>query len=130
MRKYSTEQRKILLAFFEENPDRQFAIEDIAEQLCEKANISPSSIYRNINDMVKDGSVARFPAQKSQQFLYQYIGGDACKSHIHMKCESCGQLFHLDDDSMQGILSSVKNTKGFSIDLKKTILYGSCENCD
>lgn len=129
MRKYRTEQRKILLAFFQQHPDQQFSIEKIAERLCVKEAISTSSVYRNINDMVEAGTVGRFPAQEGRGFLYQYIGEAACQTHIHMKCEQCGQLFHLDDELMGTIQSSIKKIKGFNIDTKKSILYGSCENC-
>lgn len=130
MRKYSTEQRKLLLAFLEQHPDRQFSVEEIVESLCSNANISTSSVYRNINGMVEEGIVGRFPAKEGRGSLYQYIGNAACQAHIHMKCEQCGQLFHLDEETMSAIHASVGSVKGFTIDPKKTILYGSCENCD
>lgn len=129
MRKYSTEQRKLLLAFLEKHPDKQFSVEEIADSLCGKEAISPSSVYRNINHMVNAGTVGRFPSQAGRGFLYQYIGGEACQKHIHLKCEQCGELFHLDNESMNTILVSVKKLKGFNIDTKKSILYGSCEKC-
>ena len=129
MAKYHTEQRKLLLRFLQQNSDRQFFIEEITEQLCSSQNISASSVYRNINDMIEAGLVARFPAPGSRQFLYQYLGDEHCRSHIHMKCESCGQLIHLDDLAMQQIMSSLEHSKSFTVNIQKTILYGTCAHC-
>lgn len=128
--KYATEQRKLLLDFLKEHRDRQYSVEEIAERLCDVQNISVSSIYRNINIMVAEGSVRRFSVDGSRQFLYQFFGGNDCSTHIHLKCESCGQLFHMDDKAMEEILSSTMRGNDFSIDIRKTILYGLCKNCD
>ncbi|MGI6105324.1 MAG: Fur family transcriptional regulator [Raoultibacter sp.] len=130
MKKYNTTQRKLLLDFLKRNSDRQFSIEAIVAELCDTENISSSSIYRNINDMIEEGSVARFPAQGTRQFLYQYVGDEHCKNHIHLKCEACGELFHLDELAMSQIVGSIESSKAFTIDIQKTILYGTCEKCN
>lgn len=130
MKKYATEQRKILLSFLKEHYDRQYSVEEIAEKLYGVENISISSIYRNINSMVVEGTVRRFSADGSRRFLYQYIDCDDCNKHLHLKCESCGQIFHMDEKSMENILTSVMSGSNFNIDVKKTILYGLCEDCD
>jgi len=122
-----TEQRKQLLTFLKEHRDVQYSIEDIAEQLCTGSNISVSAVYRNMNKLVEEGSVARFAREGSRKFLYQYIDKDCCE-HLHLKCNKCGHIFHMEDGFMEIVLlTAVKNK--FVIDKKKSILYGLCESC-
>lgn len=129
MKKYSTEQRKYLLSFFRQHPDRQFSVEEIAKMLRKTHSISVSAIYRNIKAMVEDGSLQRYAASGSRKSLYQYIGENGCSEHIHLKCEKCGLLFHMDDHATEAVLASAMNSN-FNIDKRKTILYGLCEKCD
>lgn len=129
MKRYSTEQRGMLLEFFKANCDRQYSVTEIAEQL-RPHNISTSAIYRNISSMVAEGSLRKLSADGSRCFLYQYIDSDACSRHIHLKCEGCGQVFHMDKESMSKITEATANNSGFSIDVKRTILYGLCKECN
>lgn len=130
MKKYTTEQRKILLSFLEDNPDQQFSVEEIADKVCSDEGISVSSVYRNINAMVAEGVVGRFTRPGLRQHVYQYIGSGKCSSHIHLKCEECGQLFHVDDDTMGEMMSLLQQSNKFNVDIKKTIVYGTCTGCD
>lgn len=125
---YSTQQRKLLLAFFKENPDRYFSVEEIAERLCEEKSISVSAIYRNVNSMVKDGNVRRFSVDGRRRAVYQYIG-DECSRHIHLKCDGCGRIFHMEAGAMEKILIETMDNNEFSIDVSRTTLYGSCKGC-
>lgn len=126
MKGYQTEQRKLLISFFTKNPDQQFTISEISERI---PDISISAIYRNINSMVTDGALQRFQMEGSRQFLYQYIGG-TCSEHIHLKCNQCGKIVHMDTQSVQAVLDVVKKTTHFNIDKSKTILFGSCKSCE
>lgn len=128
--KYVTEQRQRMLAFLKANKDRQFSVEELAKQLCGANTVSVSAIYRNINAMVEAGLVSRFPAPGSRKFLYQYIGESDCMQHFHLKCEKCGQLFHLDNDAVEDILRAAMQQNAFRINKKKTVLYGACETCE
>lgn len=128
MKEYTTEQRKQLLSFLKEHCDQQFSIEEIAEQLCDGKNISISAVYRNMNKLVAEGAAARFAREGSRKFLYQYVGDRDCKDHLHLKCVKCGQIFHMDGESMEAVLGSVRRNH-FEVDKKSTILYGSCDTC-
>lgn len=130
MKKYSTAQRKLLLSFLKEHRDQQYTVEELAEQLCHIKSISISSIYRNINQMLADGMVQRFTVDHSRQSLYQYLGDNDCSNHMHLKCEGCGQIFHMDDQSLKEIMGAAIRNSDFNIDIRKTILYGSCKNCN
>lgn len=128
MKKYATEQRTLLHAFFEKHRDCQYTVEEIAKHLSGNA-ISISAIYRNINDLVEEGLAGKFPSTGGRKFLYQYIGNETCSEHLHLKCNQCGQIFHMDDKSMEQLLLAAMKHDAFSIDRKRTVLYGSCKAC-
>lgn len=127
--KYTTEQRAVLLAFLKEHSDQQFTVEELAAQLCGKYPISLSSIYRNVNQMVTEGALAKYSRNNSRKFVYQYIGNRLCQEHLHLKCQRCGRLFHMDDRSVKNILEAVLEANNFSVDREKTVLYGNCQKC-
>jgi len=126
LKKYRTAQRESLVRLFCSNPDRQFTIEELQDNL---DGISLSSIYRNINDMVKQGTIRRFQRDCLRSFCYQYIGESACNDHLHLKCSQCGCIIHMDSTSSSQILAKLRNSTGFELDKSTTILHGSCSDC-
>ena len=129
MKRYATKQRSALGAFFESHADQQFTVEEIMAMLCKTKSISRSAVYRNINALVAQKTLQRFPVAGSRKFAYQYIGKEACKTHIHLKCEQCGRIVHLDNQTMDEIQNSLQKNSGFQVDKQKTIVYGLCKVC-
>ncbi len=126
MKEYQTEQRKRLIAFFASHCDQQFTIDELFDSI---SDISISTIYRNVNQLVMEGSVQRFQKEGSRKSLYQYIGNSDCTEHLHLKCNKCGRIMHMDDKSMEIVMETVGNNFDFNIDINKTILFGSCLSC-
>lgn len=129
MKYYATEQRQKLLALLKKYKDRQFSVDEIASKLNADVDISVSSVYRNINKMVKNGDIVRRAADGSRKFVYQYIGDGDCQEHLHMKCEACGKLIHFDVQLSEAVLDTAIAKSNFYINRKKTVLYGSCGEC-
>lgn len=129
MEKYKTCQRKVLADFFKEHCDRYFSVEEIAESLCGRENISKSAVYRNIDKLVQEGSLQKTAEEGSRRFLYRYVDSESCTSHLHLKCLSCGSVLHMSDSETDMILEKVRKDSSFVIDGKKTVLYGMCEKC-
>lgn len=126
MREYETGQRKRLFSFFSENPDRQFTIEELSKSI---ADISVSAVYRNVNQMVRDGTVRRFQAEGQRGFIYQYIGCGDCSKHLHLKCSRCGRIIHIEGEQANAVASSVKRTFDFEMDKMATMIIGECSSC-
>lgn len=129
MKKYLTSQREILYSFLKEHSDEQFTVNEIAEQLCGENHISISSIYRNINTLIAEGLIQSH-TDGSRKMLYQYMGGNMCHKHIHLKCTNCGQITHLDNSSMDVISTFIEKNNRFNVDKNKTIIYGLCVSCN
>lgn len=125
MKEYQTQQRKRLFDFFAEHPDREFSVEDIAKSV---TGISKSAIYRNINWLVKTGAVNRIQRDGSRKFLYQYLS-EACASHLHLRCDTCGNMLHMEADALEQLEKAVTESCDFRLDMRKTVLTGSCASC-
>ena len=59
---------------------------------------------------------------------YQAMTGEPCLRHLHLKCLSCGLLIHLDENESRRI-ASVALGRIFTVDGKKTMLFGYCGSC-
>lgn len=126
MKTYATEQRKKLFLFLEQNKDCQFTIEEIILHLDE---ISESAVYRNMSKLLDEGLVQRYQKDGSRKYVYQYVGNAECTEHIHLKCDSCGQIVHANKQLTDFILDNIAKEANFHVNILKTVFCGICENC-
>lgn len=132
MKPYETEQRKLLIALFRADPDRFYTVEEVAEILrgdSDDAMCSVSTIYRLIARLCEEGIVHKHARDGSRKFYYQYVRGKECEEHLHLKCDGCGKIIHMDADTSAAVLSEVLRQNGFSIDGAKTLMRGLCADC-
>ena len=88
-----------------------------------------STVYRLIDRLVKEGTVKRFPKERGRGFVYQIVAGRACRSHLHLRCVSCGRLLHLDGAVSEEISEKLLSACGFSLREDETVLSGVCGIC-
>lgn len=132
MKSYETEQKKLLEALFCANPDRFYTVEEIATILradSDDVKCSVSTVYRLISRLSEEGIVHKHARDGSRKFYYQYVSAEACRDHLHLKCEGCGRLYHMDDETSERVLRDVLSSSGFSVDEAKTVLSGICSSC-
>lgn len=129
MRAYQTGQRLLLLSFFRENSEAAFTVDQIAQNFSD-AQISRSAIYRNVDKMAQDGLLRKTPAAEGRKMLYQYVACKAPCERIHLRCEQCGRVFHMEDKADEEALKSVLQKEGFRLDDRATILPGICRECN
>lgn len=129
---YNTAGKKALVRFLSMRADRQFTVEELflalaAEDIC----IGKSSLYRLLEKLCAEGVVRKFKHEQSDASLFQYIGSDAeCAHHLHLKCSECGKLVHLHCDMSVELVEHIFHDHGFSIDRKRSVLYGICRDCE
>ena len=132
---YKTEGRQRLLSFLQNNPDRQFTAEQIADEL-NRTSISngmrhsKSTLYRHLSELCTEGTVRKYRSDTQSSYVYQYVGSGDCCRHFHLKCESCGQLVHLECAVSEELLSHIFSHHHFSVDSGRSILYGLCNECE
>lgn len=124
---YSTEQRKILLEFFEHNKDKVFSASQIAQSVTNK-DISTSAVYRNLKALEDDKKIKRLAKAGERTVYYQYVDCASCKGHLHLSCTSCGDIMHLPDEQSAKIEQAMLDSH-FNLDKSSTVLYGVCEKC-
>ncbi|MBR1739627.1 MAG: transcriptional repressor [Ruminococcus sp.] len=132
MSKYNTVQRGELLDFLGRNRDRALTVHEIAVMMESDPAIpkapGESTVYRLIKELVESGEVRRTVKGNSRKFLYQITDGEACRGHLHLKCDSCGQVYHMHDQTTAEMIEKILEKESFELD-KSIVLSGKCERC-
>lgn len=127
MKNYETEQKKIIMELLRSRSDRLFSVEELAAACGEQC--SRSTVYRLVRRLAEEGELRRTPAEGGRGFLYQYMEGEGCHDHLHLKCSLCGQITHLDHRLSAPLLDTIETLIGFSVDTTQTVLHGLCSRC-
>lgn len=129
MRPYMTAQRRKLMEFLRENPDRQFTAKDIAENLSEEA-ISVSAVYRNLNALEESGQVVCVLHKGIRDKYYHCPVSEECRSSLHMTCTKCGKSLHMNAEDADRLIAVQQDKNGFRISTVQTVIYGVCRDCN
>lgn len=129
--KYKTRQRQLIFDFLVNNKDRHVNIDEIIEYT--KSSGSPvgkTTAYRYIDELEREGIIRKYIIDKGISACYQYIDDEeGCNDHFHLKCNVCGELYHLDCDFLKDIKEHLFSDHSFNIDSSKTVFYGTCKKC-
>lgn len=123
---YKTEKRTEILSFLDgrENPA---TIEEICSSILTDGS-GKSTVYRIVSKLVDEGAVRRIADAKTRRVTYQYISHGGCAEHLHLKCNVCGRLIHLDNQTSNQLGEEIFKTRGFSLEVG-ALLYGRCDRC-
>jgi len=91
-RGYSTRQRGAVLEFLKEHPGECFTAAQIHARLSD--TVGQTTVYRFLDLLAKQGEVLKFTTGDDTA-LYRLMD-NACQSHMHLKCISCGEIIHMD----------------------------------
>ncbi|MBR1625376.1 MAG: transcriptional repressor [Clostridia bacterium] len=122
---YNTKKKKAIMDFFKVYPDTYFTAEQVAVAL---DDIGRSTIYRVITDLCESGFLTKEYSEEKGCLAYK-TDKESCREHFHMKCNMCGRLSHLDSKEMEETVLKITEESGFSVDVRRTVFYGVCENC-
>lgn len=128
---YNTKQKNLILSCLHENQGRHVTVEMIIDYLKDKnESVGQTTVYRNLDKLVKDGVVLKFAAPGGMGACYEYL--EQLQSHLnhyHLVCVECGQTIHLHCNHIDQLSAHIQEEHHFSLDGLKTILYGRCESC-
>lgn len=125
--KYRTRQRDEILRFFEENEDKCFSAKEVTRHV----NAGEATVFRTIATLTKEGKLKRFTgdSMKGGCAYYQYNLCTEAYPHIHLKCEECGKLIHMDCLFIDELVKHFRMDHSFKVDFGKTVIYGKCSEC-
>jgi Fur family ferric uptake transcriptional regulator len=124
---YRTKQRDEILRFFMDHADRCFSVKEVRGQV----DAGEATVFRAITALTEAGMLRKFTvgSGRGESAFYQYADCGDRPEHIHLKCEQCGELFHMDCAFMETILSHFRDEHGFEVDCGRTVIYGICGTC-
>ena len=129
---YQTQQRNLLVSFFESHPNEAFTIDEITRQMrSEQGNAMPSrsTVYRTVAGLEKGNYLKRTYLADKHSSAYQYYNPRVCEDHLHIRCEKCNALMHLDANVSEAIARLLKSDANVSLDIGNTVLLGRCKKC-
>ncbi len=121
---YATDHQKRLLNFFSENKDASFSATELVGIF--KNEMNKATIYRKLKSMVDNKLIKKIFNPLKQNMEYQYL----CQcSHLHLICQSCKKIIHLDCVKAHEFISHIFLAHQFSINQINTSIYGLCKEC-
>ncbi len=130
---YQTQQRKALVRLLT-TTGRAMTAKEIVQQLSQIPDCptpSTSTVYRLLGKLTSEGVTKAFLNDSTpRSMLYQMDGKHACHAHLHLKCQDCGKLYHLDTDKTTQVLDTLRTQCGFVLDAAQTTLFGCCAQCE
>lgn len=131
-RVYNSKGKNDILEFLKAHTHKRLTAAEILDGLISHGkSINRSTIYRNLEKLTESGDLLCFRENDSESAYYQYSGDHKeCNSHLHLQCNSCGKIFHLEEDTfIDAFKEKLNDTYGVEIDDAKTMLVGKCKDC-
>lgn len=128
---YKTKQRSLILNYIAKNKDRHITAEDIMRHFYNKGeNIGKSTVYRYLNVLLEKGIIRKYFVGKNSTACYRYVDQEGSRvQQYHLKCIQCDEVFDVECEALDLAVDSLWKTEKFKLDLKQTLLYGTCECC-
>lgn len=127
---YSTRPKREMLAYLKQHDLEPYSVDDLVFRMQERGErIGRTTVYRYLEQLAEQGAVRKYQnAQGVTQ--YQHIENSSdCDAHFHMMCKKCGRLYHVSCELMGALSQHVYTDHNFRLDLRETILVGTCARC-
>ena len=128
---YNTKQHKAILAYIASLDGGHVTAAQIVKHfLNEGVYISRPTVYRHLNKLTESGILRKYTTDGISGACYQYVNdGEEYQSQLHLKCEGCGKLQHLDCEAFSEMQRHVFDEHTFEVNILRTVLYGKCGDC-
>lgn len=130
--KYHTVGRERILRCLADDPKRRMTVGELTEAMArQQVAIGQSTVYRIVGQLCEEGKLRRVRDEARGCYVYGYAEDTQnCDGHhFHLKCVSCGRLFHLECRQSEALCAHIAQSHHFRIDSGRTWLYGQCERC-
>lgn len=130
-REYVSRYRVWILRYFAEHADERISAGDLHRRMMEEGmHVNLTTVYRNLERLEEEKKISRQKMPEEEEHLYRYMKpGMACGTHLHLYCERCGRVIHLNCGFMDEITEHLLRKHGFSINCGQSMLTGLCADC-
>ncbi len=131
-RKYITKAREAILDYLREIQGEHVTVKDVYDHFHGSSEkIGKTTIYRQLDEFVKEGLVKRCILDGNEGTCFEYVGKseELSEDVYHVKCESCGRLMHLQCKEVSELWNHLLDEHSFQMDPYKTVIYGRCGSC-
>ncbi len=127
----NTRQKRAIVACLAQLQDKHVTADELVAMLRDSpVPVGQATVYRVIKALEADGVVKKHFITGGSSACYQYVGDSPeCNQHLHLVCDVCGDIFHLDSDLLDAFIESVAKKNHFAIDTSKISFYGCCRQC-
>lgn len=131
---YSTRQRRLIFDLLASRPDTFLTVDDVHAGLVSSGvRVGRTTVYRTLEALVAEGEMAKVADVRGGAACYRLLtsrdAGASSESRGQLRCTSCGRVIPLDCDMLGAFAHHVEEEHGFSIDVRRTVLYGLCSSC-
>ena len=128
---YHTKQREAILSYIASlGGGHVTAARIVGHFRGQGVSVSRPTVYRHLEKLTRSGRLRKYTTDGVSGACYQQAdGGERCQIHLHLKCEGCGELQHIECEAFGKIRRHVFDEHTFAIDAMKTVLYGKCGHC-
>lgn len=121
---YNTKQKDKILDVIV-NFGHEFTIKDIHNKL---DGVGLTTIYRFIDKLV-DSKILNKTIGNDNITYYQYLEQCDNDNHFYLKCDKCGNTFHVDCDCIGNLKSHIMKDHKFKLNKDNIIINGICSKC-
>lgn len=126
---YKTKQKTIIEEAIKCSKDKHITVDSLAAKLDKMGEkVGRTTVYRCLERLTEEGVVRKYQTA-GESACYQYVSGEECHEHFHLKCEECGKLIHIECEKIVDLNAHINEHHGFSVNKLKTVLYGVCKEC-
>lgn len=122
---YQTEPQKKMKDFFKNHPDREYSAKELIAVF--EKEMDKATVYRQLNLLEESFYIQKnFNMRKNG---YQYRYSLECQNHMHLICEECGKIFHLNCQMTTSFLVHLNKDHFFQANPAHSTVYGRCGTC-
>jgi Fur family ferric uptake transcriptional regulator len=127
---YSTKQRQAVLACLSGRRGELLSAAELTQILRQAGSpVGLATIYRHLTRLEEAGFVHRVNTPEGAFYRYceeESSGGREC---FLLRCESCGQILHLDCSHLRALYEHLERDHHFIVNPRETVFSGLCEAC-
>jgi Fe2+ or Zn2+ uptake regulation protein len=121
-----TRQRRLIWDALVAEPDTHLSADDVVARVrVQMPTVDPSTVYRTLDLLVREGLVRRTDLGADRAFY------EPTQDHLHhhVVCERCGAVVHLHDEEVGDVRERVERASGYALSRSDMSFYGLCPAC-